>query len=156
MADLDVDGLIQNVKAMLSGLTTWQTLTGTSTAESAAEFIYEYGVEDECGILPLMILDLEDLPLSWNAGHLAGQVQILVRLELEIPEIHRGTYSAQARWFWQQISGLFSTINPAIQGSGELMFQGMSMPLKPGRIEQDTNNGKCEWMCMLAFDVYLK
>jgi hypothetical protein len=157
MAALDVYGLLQNVRTMLSESATWQGLAGTGSQSSALSCIHEYGVPDECKYqAPIIILDLDDLPLNWTGGNLAGLVQVLVRIELEIPEAQRGTYANQAKWFWQQLSGILADIDGLVRGSGDLMFQRLSMPLKPGRIDPDDNNGRCDWMTMLAFEIYLQ
>lgn len=157
MAALDVYSLLQNTKTMLSESTTWQTLTSSGAASAALAYIHEYGVDDDCEHQPpLIILDLEDLPLSWDGGNLAGTVQVLCRIELAIPESSAGTYANQGEWFWQQLSGILADINGGVRDSGQLMFSRLSMPLKPGRIEPDINNGRVDWMCMLAFETYLQ
>lgn len=157
MAALDIDGAVQNVKTMLSELTAWQTITGTSTSAAAAQRIFEYGVDDSEGSQsPLIILDIEDLPAEWRAGRLAGPLIVEARLELEIPEANRLSYGTEGRWFWQQLSSILAGVNGNIRDSGGLMFQGLTMPLKPGRINPEENEGRTEWMCILGFEVWLQ
>lgn len=158
MAALDIDDCVQNVKTMLKNLSAWQTILGVSTAADAAEHIHEYGVEDsdDDPATPCIILDVEDLPTRWQAGELAGSLTVQMRLELEIPEANRDTYSTQGRWFWQKLSALLAGINGGVNDGGELMLDGVSMLLKPGRIEPDTNNGRTDWMCILGLEVHLR
>jgi hypothetical protein len=157
MAALDIDGAVQSVKTMLSELSAWQTITSTGSAAAAALRIFEFGVDDSAGSeSPCFILDIGEFPVAWEAGRLAGPLMIEARLELEIPEANRTTYSTEGRWFWQQLASILAGINSNVKGSGQLMFQGLSMPLKPGRIDPETNEGRIEWMCVLGFEVWLQ
>jgi len=157
MAALDIDGAVQNVKTMLSELSAWQTITGTSSAAEAAKRIFEYGVDDSAGSeSPCFILDIAEFPGEWRAGRIAGSLMIEARLELEIPDANRLTYSTEGRWYWQQLASILAGINSNVRGSGELMFQNLSMPLKPGRIDPETNEGRVEWMCILGIEVWLR
>lgn len=157
MAALDIDGAVQGVKTMLSNLSAWQTITRTSTAADAAKHIHEGGVDDsERSRTPLIILDVDDFPMDWDAGRTAGFLTIDTRIELEIPGDSRMTYATEWRWFMQQLSAILAGINANVRGSGELMFNGLSWRLKPGRIEPDTNEGRIEWMTILGIEVWLQ
>lgn len=143
---------------MLSGLTAWQSICGVATAAEAALRIYEYGVEEDpaCTLCPLIILDIDETVLTWTGGTTQGTLPVDVRIELEIPPDNRGTYSEQGTWFWQQLSALLAGITGAVGGGGQLMFRGLTMPVKPGLIDIKENNGRVEWMTTLRLDVYLK
>lgn len=157
MAALDVDGAVQAVKTMLSGLTAWQTITGTSTSAAAAQHIHEYGVDETDGSqCPLIILDIDDLPLRWSGGRTAGTLQVQCRMELAIPDANQSSYSAEGRWFWQQLGSLLAGINGGVRGGGELMFEGLDLLLKPGRIDPEQNEGRLEWMTILGVNVWLQ
>lgn len=157
MAALDIDTAIQNVKSMLAGLTAWQTICGVADSTRAAERIYEYGVDESTQTLcPCILLDLSDQTLPWNGGKFQGNVTIEVRMELEIPQANRATYSTQGRWFWQKLQALLAEIDTTVNDTGTLMIEEITIPLKPGRIDPDTNSGRCEWMTILGFRVYLK
>lgn len=158
MAALDIDGAIQNIKTALSGIADWQSICGVATSAEAAERIYEYGADesDGCSLAPCMILDLEDSELPWNGGKLQGNVTITCRIELPIPPDYQHTYSQQGRYFWQKLQAILAGIESASGSGGELMLESLTMPVKPGRIDPDENNGRIEWMCMLGLVVYLK
>lgn len=159
MAACDVNSAIANVKTMLKNLSAWQTICGVSTADAAAERIHEYGVdeeEDTDTLCPLIILDIESSSLAWQGQHLRGPLVVTCRMELEIPENTRSTYSTQAVWFWEQWSAMLAGISGGVQGSGQLMLDGISTMVKPGRIDPDTNNGRCEWLAMLGLEIHLQ
>lgn len=158
MTALDVDGAIANVKTMLSGLSAWQTICGVATSALAAERIYEYGVEedDEVTLCPCIILDVDETRSTWTAGALRGNLIVTVRMELAIPEENRTSYSTQGRWFWQKLSAMLAGINGGVGDSGELMLEEITMPLKPGRIDDDHNGGRVEWMVMLGLGITLQ
>lgn len=158
MSALDVDGAIQNVKSMLSNLSAWQTITGTSSASHAAEFIHEFGVDEVEGesACPLIILDVGELGLQWRGGQLDGEFIVEARLELAIPDEQQQSYATEGRWFWQQLVTLLDGINSNVQGGGELMLQNIDFALKPGRIDPNDNEGRIEWMTILSLRLWLQ
>lgn len=158
MAVQDVDTAIANVKAMLAALSAWQTITGTSSSTEATKRIHEYGVDDSDGLslCPCIILDIDENRSSWSAGQLRGNLTVTLRMELEIPDENRTTYSTQGRWFWQKLSAMLAGINGAVNISGGLMLEELTMPLKPGRIEEDENSGRTEWMVILGLVLTLQ
>ena len=159
MAALDLDGAVQSVKTMLSECSSWQTITETDTAADAAERIHEGGVADDDQDdpqTPLIILDIDDFPMRWNAGTLQAPLTVDVRIELEIPHANRNCYSDEWRWFMQQLGAILADVNASVRGSGELMLQEISWRVKPGRIDPDSNQGRIEWMAILGFDVWLQ
>ena len=159
MATCDFTGLIANTKAILSGLTAWQTICGVSTTAEAAERIYEYGVEEPeegTSLCPLIILDIDNDSLEWQGGHLNGPVTVTVRMELEVPALQQETYSKQAIWFWGQMTAILNEVNTTANEAGTLMLERISMLVKPGRIDPDENSGRTEWMVMWGFEVHLQ
>jgi hypothetical protein len=157
MASLDLDGAVQSVKTMLSELTAWQTITGTTSAAEAAKRIHEGGVaESEVSETPLIILEIDDFPMRWDGGRLQAPLVVDVRIELEIPHGNRGCYADEWRWFHQQLGSLLAGINGVVRGDGALMLQEVNWRLKPGRIDPDTNDGRLEWMAILGFSVWLQ
>jgi hypothetical protein len=147
MAALDIAGAIANVKSMLSNLSAWQTICGVSTSALAAARIYEGGTDEdeELSLTPCIFLDVTSLPTNWLANHLRGTLAIEIRVELDVPEDQRTTYSTQYVWVWGKFGELMAGINGAVDGSGQLMIEGLSVPTMPGRIDPNTNSGRCEW-----------
>jgi len=159
MAACDIGSAVQNVKLMLSNLTAWKAICGVSTATEAATRIHEYGIEEDEDTptqCPLIILDVEDSGLEWKGGHMNGPLGITVRLELEIPASETETYSKQGIWFWSKWSAILDGINSGVQGSGGLMLERITTLVKPGRIEPDSNGGRCEWMAVLNLELHLQ
>lgn len=157
MAAQDVNTTIVNVKAMLAALTAWQTITGTASAAEATKRIYEYGVEEtEYSLCPCIVVDIDEQRSSWTAGALRGNLTVNVTIELEIPEFNRNTFSTQAVWYWTQLSSLIAGINGAVNNSGGLMFEEVTMPLKPGRIDPSENQGRVEWMSIIGLVITLQ
>jgi hypothetical protein len=76
---------------------------------------------------------------------LRGTLAIEIRVELDVPEDQRTTYSTQYVWVWGKFGELMAGINGAVGGSGQLMIEGLSVPTMPGRIDPNTNSGRCEW-----------
>jgi len=156
MAALDVDTTIQNVKTVLSNIAGWQTICGVSTAAEAAERIFEYGVDEfDDTLTPCIILDVEESSLTRTGGKMQGNVFFTVRMELEIPPAQRETYSTQGRWFWQKLQTILAGFDSNQGTTGGLQLASFTMPVKPGRIDPDTNQGRCEWMVMLGLEIYL-
>ena len=158
MYALDVAGAISNVKTMLSNLTAWQTICGVSTATEAAYRIYEGGIEvaETEKTTPLIILDVTSLPTNWLASQLTGDLTIEIRVELEVSLESQNTYATQYMWAWTQFGNLLAGINGAVGGSGQPMIRRLETPTMPGRIDPNTNNGRCEWGFVFNLTTYFR
>lgn len=152
MAALDVAGAITNVKTMLSDLAVWQTICGVASSAAAGERIHLGAIEDagEESPCPFIILDVDPFQSDWMPSTSHGSLVIEVRVELAIPEANRLTYSAQYSWVWTQLSSLLAGINGAVNGSGGLMMTNLNMPIAPGPLDPDENNGRIEWAFTLS------
>lgn len=146
MAKLDVDGALQNVKTMLSGLTWWQGVCQVSTTALAALSIYEGGVEKEPeeSAAPCIILDIDPLNTDWMATS-RGQLTVTVHVEIPIPAESQTNYQAKYRYAWQQFGSMMEGINGAVNGSGQLMLQGMNVTQEPGEFDPKETGNRCEW-----------
>jgi len=148
MAALDVAGAITNTKTMLSNLTAWKTICGVATADEAAQQIHEGGIEvesDDIQTTPCIILDVTSLPTDWMPSRLSGDLTIEVRVELEVPPEETSTYAKQYIWVWTQFGNILAGIMGAVGGAGQLMIRRLETPVMPGRVDPNTNNGRCEW-----------
>lgn len=147
MAWLDVDTTVQNVKTMLSNLAAWQTICGVGSASEAAEKIITGGMaeDEEESLAPVIFLDVSDVPVEWLGNKYQGQLTVEIRCELAIPPANQKTFSDEWRYAWQKCSAILAGINGAVGGSGGLMARSLSMPTKPGKIDPNENQGRCEW-----------
>lgn len=154
MATLNFNGVVANVKTMLKNLSAWQVICNVSTAAEAAERIYEYGVTDTgASLCPCIILDIDSDQMDWQGGALQGALPIDVRMELEIPDAERTSYATEAVWFWTKLSALLDGINTSVNDGGELMLERMTLPLRPGLIDPDENQGRREWMTVIRLEI---
>jgi hypothetical protein len=154
MARLDVLGLLTNTRNMLGSLTTWQEICGVSTAGEATERIYLGGVvaAPEEALAPICWLDVDPANFDWQ-GTSRGRVTIEARFEIAIPEDKIADYSQQFSWIWGRVSALMADINAAVNGSGQLMLRSLTMPVRPGPIDPDDNDGRTDWMLQLGLVV---
>ncbi len=157
MASLDVGTSLTNLKTMLSGLTAWQTICGVSSSAEAALKIH-YGAveedsEDDCDQNPCMILDVTSLDTTWKANKLHGTAVFELRFYMQMPDAEKATYGTQYIWIWQQFSAMLAAIDGAVGGAGQTMIDSLNVPLLPGRLEPDENNGKSEWNFVLSLGV---
>jgi hypothetical protein len=154
MARLDVLGLLTNTRSMLASLTTWQEICGVSTAGEATERIYLGGVvaAPEEALAPICWLDVDPANFDWQ-GTSRGRVTIEARFEIAIPEDKIADYSQQFSWIWGRVSALMADINAAVNGSGQLMLRSLTMPVRPGPIDPDDNDGRTDWMLQLGLVV---
>jgi hypothetical protein len=154
MARLDVLGLLTNTRSMLGSLTTWQEICGVSTAGEATERIYLGGVvaAPEDALAPICWLDVDPANFDWQ-GTSRGRVTIEARFEIAIPEDKIADYSQQFSWIWGRVSALMADINATVNGSGQLMLRSLTMPVRPGPIDPDDNDGRTDWMLQLGLVV---
>lgn len=154
MARLDVLGLLTNARTMLAGLSTWQSLCGVSSSTEAAERIYLGGVvaAPEEALAPICWLDIDPANFDWQATA-RGRVTVEARFEIAVPEDKIADYSQQFSWVWGQVSALLADINGAVNGSGQLMLRNITMPMRPGPIDPDDNEGRTDWMLQLGLVV---
>jgi hypothetical protein len=154
MARLDVLGLLTNTRSMLGSLTAWQEICGVSTAGEATERIYLGGVvaAPEQALAPICWLDVDPANFDWQ-GTSRGRVTIEARFEIAIPEDKIADYSQQFSWIWGRVSALMADINAAVNGSGQLMLRSLTMPVRPGPIDPDDNDGRTDWMLQLGLVV---
>jgi hypothetical protein len=154
MARLDVLGLLTNTRSMLGSLTTWQEICGVSTAGEATERIYLGGVvaAPEEALAPICWLDVDPANFDWQ-GTSRGRVTIEARFEIAIPEDKIADYSQQFSWIWGRVSALMADINATVNGSGQLMLRSLTMPVRPGPIDPDDNDGRTDWMLQLGLVV---
>ena len=77
MSALDILGILNNTRTMLSGLVAWQSVCGVSTAAEAAERIYLGGVEAtaEEDTSPLCWIDVNPATFDWMATN-RGRVTV--------------------------------------------------------------------------------
>jgi hypothetical protein len=154
MARLDVLGLLTNARTMLAGLSTWQSLCSVSSATEAAERIYLGGVvaAPEEALAPICWLDIDPANFDWQSTA-RGRVTVEARFEIAVPEDKIADYSQQFSWVWGQVSALLADINNAVNGSGQLMLRNITMPMRPGPIDPDDNEGRTDWMLQLGLVV---
>jgi hypothetical protein len=154
MARIDVLGLLTNTRSMLGSLTTWQEICGVSTAGEATERIYLGGVvaAPEEALAPICWLDVDPANFDWQ-GTSRGRVTIEARFEIAIPEDKIADYSQQFSWIWGRVSALMADINATVNGSGQLMLRSLTMPVRPGPIDPDDNDGRTDWMLQLGLVV---
>lgn len=151
MANLDVDGAVQNVKTMLSGLSWWQSICKTTDSTTAAQSIVEGGAEtlpDESPA-PLIVLDIDPFNTDWMSTS-RGQLTIRIHVELPIPPDNQETYSARYRYAWQQFGSMMAGINGAVNGSGQLMLRGLNVVQEPGEFDPTTTGNRPEWGWIVA------
>lgn len=150
MAALDVAAAMQNLKTTLAGLAAWQTVCCVDNATEAADRIYEGGTEEGTEtLLPCIFLDISSLPTNWLANKFTGQLGFEIRVEFPIPEENQSTYSAQFIYAWQVLSDMLAGINAAVNGSGQLMANSLTVSTKPGRIMEEHSSGRNEWAFIL-------
>lgn len=154
MTALNVLGLLDNTRTMLAGLVAWQSVCGVSTTAEAAERIYLGGVEaePEQDTSPLCWLDVNPATFDWMATN-RGRVTVEAVFEIGVPEQERVTYGDEYRWAWTQASAILAGINGAVNGSGQLMLRSLTMPLRPGLINPEDNDGRHDWRFTLGFVV---
>lgn len=151
MAALDVATALANVRTMLSGLSAWQTICGVSSSTEAAYRIF-YGAIDEnqeINSAPCIILDVSSVPTNWLGARLHGTLAVEVRCYLITPESERVTIGSQYVWVWQKLSAMMDGINGAVGDAGEIMMNSLSVPLMPGRVDPDSNQGENEWLFII-------
>ena len=152
MAALDVVSSLTNLKTMLSAVTAWQTLCGSSAA--AAARIYKGGVEETSDTLsPCMFLDFSSLPTNWIGGRLTGRLTYEIRCEFPIPEENRQSYEDEYIYAWTQLAGILDGINSGVNSAGQLMIDSLEVSTPPARIAREANKGRTEWGFILALSV---
>ncbi len=160
MAALDVKGTLQNARTMLSGLTAWQSICGVATAAEAAERIIYGGFDDtdEDAALtpPYCILDIETFESNWQGGRFQPVLPITLRFELAVDPEHTATWQDQYLWVWEKFSDIINGIQSNVQGGGQLMAEELNLLLRPGLIDPDTNNGRCDWLFIIQIGNHLK
>ena len=154
MSALNILGILNNTRTMLSGLVAWQSVCGVSTAAEAAERIYLGGVEAtaEEDTSPLCWIDVNPATFDWMATN-RGRVTVEAVFEIGVPEVERETYQDEYRYAWTQASAILAGINAAVNGSGQLMMRSLTMPLRPGLINPEDNDGRHDWRFTLGFVV---
>ncbi len=147
MAALDIDGYLSNVKTLIAGTSIWQSLTGTANATDAAEFIHKGGYNESDGIVPpVCILRVNPWSARWRGNHFhADSIPVSLWFELPCPPANQTSYEAEYIWATQQMAALMAAVNGGVQGGGQLMATAVSMELEPGRVDEDENNGRCDW-----------
>lgn len=158
MAALDIGTALVNLRTMLSGLSAWQTICGTSMASEAARKIHYGAVEldpedPEASENPCIVLDITSLPTVWKGNTLHGTATFEIRFYLEMPDAEKATYGTQYIWIWTQFSAMLAAINGAVGGAGQAMISNLDVPLTPGRIDPDNNGGGSEWNFVLSLTV---
>jgi len=158
MAALDVGTALTSLRAMLSGLSAWQTICGVSNSTEAAKKIH-YGAvelesdEPEANANPCIVLDITSLSTKWKANRLHGTAVFEMRFYLEMPEAEKATYGTQYIWVWQTFSAMLDAINGAVGGAGQSMINNLDVPLMPGRLDPDNNGGGSEWNFVVSMGV---
>lgn len=160
MAALDVNTCMTNIRTLISGLTTWQTITGTSSATDSAKYIFRGGfrVQDESPENeispepPYCILDIEDLNANWKQSRFHATFGAMLWFELAVPQSNQSTYETQYIWVWQQLSGILADINSGVQDGGQLMSEAISLVIKPGLVTPEENSGRCDWRFALGLE----
>ena len=138
MSALDILGLLDNTRTMLAGLAAWQSVCGVATSVEAAQRIYLGGVEatSEEDTSPLCWLDVNPTVF-----------------EISVPETERVTFQDEYRYAWTQASAILAGINAGVNGSGQLMLRTLTMPLRPGLINPEDNDGRHDWRFTLGLVV---
>lgn len=151
MAALDFAGAVTNVKTMLSGLTAWQTICGVSSSSEAAKRIHLGGCEEEQeeSLVPVIILDIDPFNTNWLQSTFRGKLPVEIDIQLAVPESNQATISDQYAWVWAQAGSILAGINGAII-SGTIMADALNMSVKPGAIDPDPNQARCEWGFVLV------
>ena len=155
MAALDIDGYLNNVRTAIAGTSIWQSLTGTANATDAAAFIYKggyYEKKDDVRIYPpTCIIRVNPWSARWRGNHFhADSIPVSISFELPCPAGNQSTYEAEYVWATQQMAALMDSINSGVQGGGELMSTSIGMELEPGRIDEDENEGRCDWKFVIS------
>ena len=156
MAAMDIAGALGNVKTMLSGLTEWQAICSVDTAAKALEGIHEGGVEETTGntLCPCIILDVNGFDTMWSPSRLHANLAIEIRTEVVAPS-DKCTHQEQKVWALQQLGNLMAGIAGSVNGSGQIMIEGLNVTVAPGLIEPDENHGRTEWGFVLELVVRL-
>ena len=154
MARLDVLGLLTNTKTMLASCAAWQSICGVATSAEAGKRIYLGGVSaaPEEALAPICWLDVDPTSLDWQ-GTVRGRVTIEARFEIAIAEEFIADYQTQYAWAWGRLSELLDSINASVNGSGQLMLRSLTMPMRPGQIDPDDNDGRVDWAFALGLVV---
>jgi hypothetical protein len=154
MTALNILGLLDNVKTMLAGLVAWQSVCGVATAAEAAERVYLGGVEatPEDDASPLCWIDVNPATFDWMATN-RGRVTVEAIFEIGVPETEQETFQDEYRYAWTQASAILAGINAAVNGSGQLMLRSLTMPLRPGLINPEDNDGRHDWRFTLGLVV---
>jgi hypothetical protein len=154
MSALDILGLLDNTRTMLAGLAAWQSVCGVATSAEAAQRIYLGGVEatSEEDTSPLCWLDVNPTTFDWMATS-RGRVTVEAVFEIGVPETERVTFQDEYRYAWTQASAILAGINASVNGSGQLMLRTLTMPLRPGLINPEDNDGRHDWRFTLGLVV---
>lgn len=156
MAVLDVGTVMASVKTLISTLTTWQALTGAADATAALAFIHSWAVDDSGETpAPLILLDIEDIPLEFSGSRFQGRATVTMRIELPIPEANQVPRAAQAEYFWLKQSAILAEMRAGVRGSGQLMMEGIRQMVRPGAIDPKENQNRVEWNSQLGLEIYL-
>lgn len=157
MANLDFNGLLNNVRTLVSSSTTWQAITGTANAAEAADFVYKGGYYEETIDPPICIINVNPWNGIWTGGRIAvSGASVSLWFDIPIPAGSRGTFEDEYSYCMTQVSGLLADFSNGIQGGGQLMATGIGMEAQPGRIDEDDNNGRCDWRFVLSLLVEMK
>lgn len=153
----DYSGLFDGAQTMLSGLSSWQSICGVSTAAEAAENIYFIGTEDDGAetLAPCIILDFSSLTMARKGSRLHGDCGLEARFELKIPSEECDTIKTQAAWVLSQFSALLADIDAALVGDAAMMVdeETIQVSLLPKLIDPDMNHGRVEWSFAFVFPV---
>lgn len=160
MAVLDVATAVSNVKSMLANLSAWQTITGTANANDAAEFIHKGGFDNwnsaTAPTAPFCLLEIDTYSGRFNGGRFHQNLPVEMIFELAVPPANQTTYETQYEWVWEKLSAILAGIAGAVQGSGQLMNTELDLFLKPGLIDPQENNGRCDWLFVIRLGLVLK
>jgi hypothetical protein len=87
----------------------------------------------------------------------SGRADVVIEIwtEFPVPDDQQETYAMQYVWVWTQVSAIIAGINGAVGGSGGLALNDVDMTLKPGPIDKDENDGRCEWAFILNLVIRL-
>ncbi|MGV2337614.1 MAG UNVERIFIED_CONTAM: hypothetical protein LVR18_27220 [Planctomycetaceae bacterium] len=151
MSALDILGLLNNTKTMIAGLAAWQSVCNVTTSAEAGSRIYLGGVEaaPEDDTSPLCWLDVNPATFDWM-GTSRGRVTVEAVFEIGIPTEEQVTFQREFRYAWTQASAILAGINGAVNGSGQLMMRSLTMPLRPGLINPEDNDGRHDWRFTLG------
>lgn len=151
MAALDILTAVDNVKTMLAGLPAWQSICSVNNATDAGRRIHKGGKEEtaEFTLCPCITLVVRPLDTNWMASRARGEITVEIRMELAIPDANRETYEKQWLWMHEQTAAMLAGINGAVGSGSQLMLRSLGLPLLPGDIDSDDNQGRCEWSTIM-------